>query len=81
MKTFEKLVRNEILKKTQSDIDQFQFAYRPHRGVEDATVTLMNMLFKHLEGKGTHPQLLFIDLSSAFNTIQPHILTETLRAI
>ena len=55
-----------------------QFAYRPHRGVEDATVTLMNMLFKHLEGKGTHAQLLFIDFSSAFNTIQPHILTERL---
>ena len=78
MKTFEKLVRNEIVKKTQSDIDQFQFAYRPHRGVEDATVTMINMLCKHLGGKGTHAQLLFVDFSSAFNTIQPHILTERL---
>ena len=78
MKTFEKLVRNDILKKTQSDTDQFQFAYRPHRGVEDAIVTMTNMIFKHLEGRGTHAQLLFVDFSSAFNTIQPQILTERL---
>ena len=51
-----------------------QFAYRPIRGVEDATVTLLNLLFKHLEGKGTLARLLFIDFSSAFNTIQPHVL-------
>lgn len=78
MKKFEKLVRKEILKKTESDFDPLQFAYRPHRGVEDATVTLMNMLFKHPEGNGTHAQLLFIDVSSAFNTVQLHILTERL---
>ena len=77
MKTFEKLVRNEIVKKTQSDIDQFQFAYRPHRGVEDATVTMINMLCKHLGGK-----VLFVDFSSAFNTIQPpHSNRKTTRAI
>ncbi len=78
MKTFEKLVRSEILKKTEHDLDPMQFAYRPLRGVEDATVTLMNLLFKHLEGKGTHARLLFLDFSSAFNTIQPHIFTERL---
>lgn len=38
----------------------------------------MNMLFKHPEGNGTHAQLLFIDVSSAFNTVQLHILTERL---
>ena len=49
-----------------------------HTGVEDSSVTMINMLCKHLEGKGTHAQLLFVDFSSAFNTIQPHILTERL---
>ena len=78
MKAFEKLVRNVILMNTQSDLDPFQFAYRPYRGVEDATVSLMNLLLKHLEGKGAHAQLLFIDFSSAFNTIQPHVLIERL---
>ena len=78
MKIFEKLVRVEILRNTVSAIDQLQFAYRPKRGVEDATVTLLNLLFKHLEGSGCHARLLFIDFSSAFNTIQPHILTQRL---
>ena len=58
--------------------EQFQFAYRPHRGVEDAKDTMTNMLCKHLEGNGTHAQLLFVDFFSAFNKIQPHILTERL---
>lgn len=72
MKIFEKLVRLEILKNTER-MDQLQFAYRPKRGVEDATLTL---LFKHLEGSGC--RLLFIDFSSAFNTLQLHILTKRL---
>ena len=74
MNIFEKLVRLEILKNTESEIDQLQFAYRSKRGVEDATLALMNLHFKHLEGNGCHARLLFIDFSSAFNTIQPHIL-------
>lgn len=75
MKAFEKLVKSEILKSTEQDLDPMQLAYRPNRGVEDATVTLLNFLFKHLEEKGTHARLLFIDFSSAFNTIQPHVLS------
>ena len=78
MKNFEKLVWLEILKNTESEIDQLQFAYRPKREVEDATLTLINLLFKHLEGSGCHAWLIFIDFSSAFNTIQTHILTQRL---
>ena len=55
-----------------------QFAYRPHRGLEDATVTLLNGLLRHLDGKGTSARLLFVDLTSSFNTIQPHVLTRRL---
>ena len=58
--------------------DPLQFAYRPHRGVEDATVTLFNSILSHLEGPGSHARLLFVDFSSAFNTIQPNILTKRL---
>ena len=39
MKAFEKLVRSEILRKTETD--PLQFAYRPCRRVEDAPVTLL----------------------------------------
>lgn len=30
-------------------LDPFQFAYRAGRGVEDAAVTLLHLLYKHLE--------------------------------
>ena len=78
MKTFEKLVRSEILRKTEHLPDPLQFAYRPRRGVEDASITLLNLIFKHLVNSGSHSRLLFVDFSSAFNTVQPHILTTRL---
>ncbi len=37
---------------TESLLDPMQFAYRPKRGVEDATITLLHLLIRHLEGKG-----------------------------
>jgi len=39
---------------------------------------LLNLLFKHLEGSKTHARISFVDCSSAFNTIQPHILVDKL---
>ena len=71
MKTLEKLIKNEILSQVEELLDPLQFAYRPGRGVEDATVTLLHFLYRHLEGAKAQARLLFIDFSSAFNTIQP----------
>lgn len=31
-----------------------QLAYKPHKGVDDATITLMNITVKHLEGNTSH---------------------------
>ncbi len=45
MKTFEKLVRSETLRQTEHTLDPVQFAYTPHRGVKDATLTLLNVFF------------------------------------
>ncbi len=45
MKTFEKLVRSETLRQTEHTLDPVQFAYTPHRGVKDATLTLLNVVF------------------------------------
>ena len=78
MKSFEKLVKSELLSKTGQVLDPLQFAYRVNRSVEDASLMLLNLLTKHLEGKNTHARLLFIDFASAFNTIQPHILARRL---
>ena len=38
----------------------------------------MNKLYRHLEGPQTHARILFADISSAFNTIQSHILANKL---
>ena len=47
-------------------------------GVQDATVTVLDLILKHLEGNKKHARLLFMDFSSAFNTIQPLLLVEKL---
>lgn len=78
MKSFEKLDRKEILQQVEKLIDSIQFAYRPRRGVDDAVVTLLNFLYRHLDGAKAHARLLIIDFSSAFNTIQPHLLVDKL---
>lgn len=54
-----------------------QFCRSGH-GVEDATATLLKSIFKHLEGYKNHAKLLFVDFSSPFNNIQPHIPIEKL---
>lgn len=41
------------------------------RGLEDATITLINYVLKHLEGSKTHAKLLSVDFSSEVNCIQP----------
>jgi hypothetical protein len=55
-------------------MDQLQFAYRARRGVEDASVTLLDLITRHLDKAGTFTRVLFMDFSSAFNTLQPHLL-------
>ena len=46
--------------------------------VDDAKLFILNTLYRHLEGPQTHARILFADFSSAFNTIQPHILANKL---
>ena len=72
------LVKSHILSGTQKLLDPFQFAYQPSRGVDDAILTLLNMVYRHLEGATSHVRVLFVDFSSAFNTIQPYILAQRL---
>lgn len=79
MKSLEKLIKAELLKTTEHRLDPLQFAYRTKRGVQDATITLLNYICKHLDSPNNHVRLMFVDFSSAFNTIQPHLLIQRLR--
>ncbi len=39
----------------------------------------MHLVTKHLENPRAYAKLLFVDFSSAFNTLQPHILLKTMQ--
>ena len=74
MKSFEKI----IMTRTNHLLDPLQFAYRPGRGVEDAAETLISYILCHLEDAKTHARVLYLDMSFAFNTLQPHLLFKRL---
>ena len=71
MKVFERLVLVELKKLLPNDHDPLQFAYRKNRSVDDAVSVLLHSILQHLEKKDSYARVLFIDFSSAFNTIIP----------
>ncbi len=78
MKTCERVVLSKLLPQISPHMDPFQFAYTEGLGVDDAVLTLLHTLHQHLDNLKTSARLLFVDFSSAFNTIQPHLLMEKL---
>ena len=78
MKAMEGIIKDHITKATGSMTDPRQFAYQAGRGVDDAKIFIINTIHKHLEIPKTTARLLFADFSSAFNSMQPHILAEKL---
>lgn len=78
MKSFEKILKNEIVSRTSGKLDPLQFAYQTGKGVDDAKIFLLDKVYKHLEKPKSHARVLFADFSSAFNKVLPHILIERL---
>ncbi|KAK0152183.1 RNA-directed DNA polymerase from mobile element jockey [Merluccius polli] len=54
------------------------FAYRANRSTEDAIAIALHTALSHLEHRESYIRMLFIDFSSAFNTIIPDILVSKL---
>ena len=82
MKCFEKLVKSFICKSLPSSFDPLQFAYRANRSRDDAISNLLHTTLSHLdEGKGNYVRMLFIDYSSAFNTIIPLTLVSKMKSL
>ena len=79
MKCFERLVmaHNTSIPET---LDPLQFAYRPNRST-DAISILLHTVLSHLDNRKTYVRMLFIDYSSAFNTIVPSKLITKLRML
>ena len=81
MKCLEKLVLKHILSHCEPCLDDYQFAYTKERSTEDAVLVLLDRVLKHLDQPNTYARALFIDYSSAFNTIQPHHMINKLLAL
>ena len=59
-------------------IDPLQFANRRNRNTDDAVLYVLEKIYSHLEKAGSSVRLMFFDFSSAFNTMQPHLLVQKL---
>ncbi|KAI5620338.1 gastrula zinc finger protein XlCGF28.1-like [Silurus asotus] len=81
MKCFERLVMRHIKTQLPPSLDPMQFAYRPNRSTDDAISTTLHLALTHLDNKDSYVRMLFIDFSSAFNTIIPQHLIEKLNLL
>ena len=74
MKSFQRLMLSHL-----KDITgPLQFAYRANRSADDAVNMGLHYILHHLDSPGTYARILFVDFSSAFNTIIPEILCQKL---
>ncbi len=78
MKSFERLVLAYLKASTGPLLDPLQFAYRANRSVDDAVNMGLHFTLQHLDRPGTYVRILFVDFSSAFNTIIPDTLQNEL---
>ncbi|KAJ8385474.1 hypothetical protein AAFF_G00185700 [Aldrovandia affinis] len=78
MKCFERLILHHLKAMTDALQDPQQFAYRANRSVDDAINLALHHILQHLDSAHTYTRILFVDFSSAFNTIIPDLLLDTL---
>lgn len=69
----ERLVVNVLKEEDKLSLDPFQFAYKARGGTEDAINCISHLVNRHLEDTQEYALLLFIDFSSAFNTLHSRI--------
>ncbi len=81
MKCFERLVMHNIKTSLPNTVHPLQFAYHPNRSTDDAISATLHLALTHLENKDYYDRMLFIDFSSAFNTIIPQQLINKLNLL
>jgi hypothetical protein len=81
MRCFERLVMAHINTIIPETLYPLQFAYRPNRPTDDAFSIAFHTSLSHLDRRNTYVRMLFIDYSSAFNTIVHSKLINKLRAL
>ena len=71
MKYFEKLVMQFLF-------PSVSHLLQPKKSVDDAVITLIQEIAQHTDKLGCYARVMFADFSSAFNTMQTHILLQKL---
>ena len=79
MKVFEHIMLRYLKSSTAGLLDPHQFAYQTNRSVDDAVALGLHYVMNHLEQPSTYARILFVDFSSAFNTIIPVKLFDKLQ--
>ena len=69
MKCFERLVMAHINTIMPETLDPFQFTYHTNRSNDDKISIALHTALSHLDKRITYVRMLFIDYSSAINTI------------
>uniref|UniRef100_A0A673Y8N5 Reverse transcriptase domain-containing protein n=1 Tax=Salmo trutta TaxID=8032 RepID=A0A673Y8N5_SALTR len=69
MKCFERLVMAHINSILPDTLDLLQFAYHPNRSTDVAISIALHTSLSYLDKRNKYVKMLFIDYSSAFNTI------------
>ena len=82
VKVCERVVLCKLDSLVKDYIDPLQSVYRRNRGTDDVVLCVLENIHSHLEKKkertGSPVWLMFFDFSSAFNTVQPHLLVQKL---
>ena len=83
MKTLERLALQFLKSIIDPLLDQFQFAYRNNRSVDDAVTIAIGLfhVLKHLDSPNTYARIPFVDFSFAFNTIIPSKLFDKIQSL
>lgn len=82
MKCMERrMVLQHVKARIPPGFDQHQFAYRSNSSIDDAISIALHSVLSHVESPRTHVRMLFVDFSSAFNSISPSRLVNKLQRL
>ncbi len=74
IKSLERIVTEKLRENVLHTLDHYQFAYKENRSTEDALNFMTHFILKHLENPVAYVRVIFMVLSSAFNTLLPDIV-------
>lgn len=77
-KCMERVIMRHLMYFVSDVLDPLQFAYKKARGTDDAVLTLYNSVAEHVKLTSNYARILFLDFTSAFNTMKIHILIQRL---